>query len=238
MRELRVFPSRTSYTPTDPKAFVGDPGLWRPEGIERILVSCTFTWEMAEARRLSKSWRDQYPNADVQIGGPAFDDPGGPFVPGRFVGDGVTISSRGCPERCPWCLARQREGDLRLLPIAAGWIVNDNNVTAWPREHWDQLCRMLGMMRKGAVFAGGLQAARLKDWHVEALNGMRIDQVFFAADTEGALPALRRAGAMLKLPLKKKRCYVMLGFNGETIDKAKRRLENVWDAGFIPCPQL
>ena len=43
---------------------------------------------------------------------------------------------------------------------------------------------------------------------------------------------------MLKLPLKKKRCYVMLGFNGETIDKAKRRLENVWDAGFIPFPQL
>ena len=51
MRIVRVFPRRTSATPTDDLAFVGDPPLFLPEADE-VHVSCTFTWDRAEARRL------------------------------------------------------------------------------------------------------------------------------------------------------------------------------------------
>jgi hypothetical protein len=41
---IRVFPRRTSLTPTDEYAFVGEPPMLRPEADE-VHVSCTFTWD-------------------------------------------------------------------------------------------------------------------------------------------------------------------------------------------------
>ena len=85
--EIRVFPRRTNATPDDPLAFVGYPPLpnMRPETGD-VRVSCTFTWDIVLAEKLARAWGEVYPN--VTIGGPAFDDPGGSFVPGRFLADG------------------------------------------------------------------------------------------------------------------------------------------------------
>ena len=84
MTILRVFPRRTNATPDDDLAFVGDPPLpaFRPEADE-VHVSCTFTWDRHEAERLQHAWTLYYPN--VKLGGPAYDDPGGEFVLGRYV---------------------------------------------------------------------------------------------------------------------------------------------------------
>lgn len=95
---IRVFPRKTKWTPTDYFAFVGDPPLFRPASY--------------------------YP--DVSLGGPTFDDPGGEFTPGVFLKEGVTITSRGCPKRCPFCFVPKREGPLREYPVKDGWIVQDN----------------------------------------------------------------------------------------------------------------
>src|SRR3989304_2567118 len=94
---IRVFPRKTKWTPTDDMAFVGDPPLFRPEADE-IHVSATFTWDIAEAQRLAQAWSWHYSN--VRLGGPAFGDPGGPFVPGRYIKNGVVMTSRGCPFGC------------------------------------------------------------------------------------------------------------------------------------------
>jgi len=55
---IRVFPRRTKATPTDRLAFVGDPPLpaFRParNAIAAVHVSCAFTWDMPEARRLMR----------------------------------------------------------------------------------------------------------------------------------------------------------------------------------------
>ena len=63
-----------------------------------VHVSVTFTWDKREGERLAKSWSRFYD--DVAIGGPAYNDPGGEFVPGQYMKTGVTITSRGCPKRC------------------------------------------------------------------------------------------------------------------------------------------
>lgn len=240
MRIIRVFPRKTSYTPKDPLSFIGDPplGLWRPEADE-VHVSVAFTWDIEEGQRLADAWRQYYPV--VRLGGPAFDDAGNGFEPGQYVRHGVTFTSRGCPNRCPWCLVPRREGRLRLLDIAPGWIVQDNNFLATPRGHQEKVYSMLKTQRCGAIFSGGLEAARVDDWVVERLRDLRINEVFLAADTSGALPALRRAVdrlAFLGRNSNKMRCYVMIGFNGETIDQAEARLEEVWEAGCLPFCQL
>lgn len=240
MRVVRVFPRRTSMTPTDALSFVGDPPLpaWRPDADE-VHVSVTFTWDLEEGRRLAEAWGEYYPV--VRLGGPACDDHGDGFAAGVYVRRGVTFTSRGCPNRCPWCFVPEREGRLRVLPVVPGWIVQDNNLLATPRSHQERVYAMLKGQRRGARLSGGLEASRVDDWVAEQLRGLRIDRVFLAADTDGALPALRRAVdklAFLGRRSNKLRCYVMIGYDGETLSQAEARLEAVWQAGCLPFAQL
>ena len=77
----RVFPRKTTATPIDDYAFVGEPGLFIPDDITEIHVSVTFTWDIPIAERLAQIW-ERY--APVKIGGPAYGDQGGEFVPGMY----------------------------------------------------------------------------------------------------------------------------------------------------------
>ena len=232
---IRVFPRRTSLTPSDPYAFVGDPPLWRPEA-EQVLVSCCFIWDKGEALRLQQAWGQYYRH--VELGGPAFGSDG-EFVPGQFVKQGVTFTTRGCNSRCPWCLVPEREGRLRELPITPGYIIQDNNLLQASRGHIEQVFAMLRSQRKAAVFSGGLEAALMTDWVAEELQGLRIDSLFLACDTEAGLKPLRKAFTKLSfLPRRKLRCYVLIGFQGESIGEAEARLEAVWEAGALPFSQL
>ena len=235
-RILRVFPRRTSMTPTDEFAFVGDPPLWRPEADE-VDVSVTFTWDRAEGQRLQRAWSLYYPI--VRLGGPAFDDAGGEFVAGRYLRDGVTITTRGCPRACDYCMVPRREGKLRLLQeIGPGNVVQDNNLLAAPREHWDRVTTMLETQR-GIEFSGGLDVQLIRPWHSDWIIAQRrhIRHVFFAYDRLNQLPALRQvvtrlsAGGMRRRQL---RCYVLVGYQGDTIDAAAERLEEAWAAGTLP----
>jgi hypothetical protein len=239
---LRVFPRRTSYTPTDEMAFVGNPPLFpHYAGITEIHVSVTFSWDVAEAERLAQAWQAQYPAARVQVGGPAMGDAGGEFVPGRYVREGVTFTSRGCPRRCPWCLVPEREGELRLLdPIAPGWVINDNNFAACPPEHRLRVYRMLREQRLAAEFRGGIDARLVTlEFAGEMKCEIRIHELFLACDTPASLPALQQAAERLAfLGREKLRCFVMVGYNDETPEQAEARLEAVWQAGCMPFAQF
>jgi hypothetical protein len=235
---IRVFPRRTKWTPVDELAFVGEPPLpgLRPPDMP-VRVSVTFTWDYAEGQRLLDSWRQYY--TDVQIGGPALCDMGGEFVPGRFLKEGVTITSRGCPFNCQWCLVPKREGDIRELPIRAGHIVQDNNLLACSEKHIRAVFDMLGKQQQSITFAGGLDSKLLKPWHIELLRSIRLHEMWFASDTEKAMRRLGRIANMLSVfPQNKKRCYVLIGYEGESIETAARRLEAVYAMGFLPFAQL
>ena len=236
MRVVRVFPRRTSMTPVDDLAFVGDPPLWRPRADE-VHVSVCFTWDIEEGYRLQEAWSQYYDS--VKIGGPAISGSRGEFVPGKYVKEGVTFTSRGCNRRCPWCLVPEWEGDLQLLDIKPGWIVNDNNLLMTPREHQKAVFDMLREQKRSVSFPGGLDTRLIDDWVAEQLKTLKISQVFLAADTEAALEPLERAVKKLSfLSRRQLRCYVLLAFNGETISEASRRLEAVWKIGCMPFAQL
>jgi len=233
---LRVFPRRTSLTPIDDLAFVGNPPMMRPEADE-IHVSCTFTWDIPAAMRLASAWGQYYPV--TLLGGPAINGTQGLFVPGMYVREGVTFTSRGCNKRCPWCLVPKREGKLRLLPVTPGWIVNDNNLLQCPREHQEAVYEMLRKYGKSAKFSGGLDATLVDDWVADQLRTVPIHEVFLAADTESSTKHLRAAVERLSfLRRNQLRCYVLIGFDGETLAAARDRLERVWEIGCLPFAQL
>jgi len=236
MQMIRVFPRKTTWTPTDELAFVGNPPLFQPVD-QPVHISVTFTWDIEEGKRLFRQWSDFY--KDVRIGGPAFDNQGGSFVPGRYLKEGVTITSRGCPRKCPFCFVPKREGPIREIPIQDGWIVQDNNLLACSRKHIEAVFEMLKRQPKRIKFAGGLDARLLKDWHLELVESIRLDEMWFACDSEGCERPLQRVADMTAhMPINKKRCFVLIGYNGESIEDAEARLGMVYGMGFLPFAQL
>ena len=231
---IRVFPRRTSLTPTDDLAFIGEPPLFRPDADE-VHVSCTFTWDKSQAERLAHAWSGYYKT--VKLGGPAYDDPGGEFIPGMYLKVGATITSRGCPKRCSFCFVPKREGNLRTLPIREGNNVLDNNLLACPPAHVEAVFEMLRTQSK-VMFNGGLDADYFEPYHIDMLKSIRLCQIFFAADRR-VPPSLRRVAELLKgFSREKKRCFVLIGYQTDTLAQATARLEEVWSLGFIPFAQF
>ncbi|MFA5378986.1 MAG: hypothetical protein WC455_24745 [Dehalococcoidia bacterium] len=234
MRLIRVFPRRTSLTPTDSMSFIGDPPTILPEADE-VHVSVTFTWDINEGHLLKRLWENHYPV--VRIGGPAMGSAVNGFTPGLYLRDGVTFTSRGCNNQCPWCLVPQREG--RLTEIAAfetGNTIQDNNLLQCSRAHLDKVFAMLRTQHM-IYLSGGIDARLVTDDIADDIRGLRIRQIFLACDTDNALPVLEQAVRRLQLPRFKVRCYVLLAF-GTTIEQCEERLQRVWRAGALPFAQL
>ena len=232
MKILRVFPKRTTQTPID--GVVGFPGLWR-EDADEVHISTVFTWDIPTAERLRKSWADYYPV--VKVGGPAYGDPGGEFTPGMYVKAGIVFTSRGCPNRCDFCLVPEREGCIRELEVKDGHIVQDNNLLACSRNHIERVFRMLRQQKKSAIFAGGLEPGRISLWVVDAMRGLRIRELFLAFDSWGKEKAFAKAMRRLKdFPRRKLRTFVLIGRDG--IDRDRERLERAWELGALPFAQL
>lgn len=235
---IRVFPRRTNWTPEDPFAFYGPPGLFRvADRAMPVHVSVTFSWDRKHAEELALAWSAQYDN--VKIGGPAYGDPGGEFFPGVYLKEGCTITSRGCPKKCYWCVVPTRSGAIRELPIKPGWIVQDDNLLANRDEHLERVFEMLRAQNRRIYFNGGLDKHFLKDKHIDLFRSILIGELWFACDVLTDLPALERAAKMLQgIPLRKRRCYTMMNPAIETVRDAEFRLERVLELGFMPFSQL
>ena len=251
---IRVFPRRTSHTPRDRLAFIGDPPLFRPrvEDVSEVHISVTFTWDIPEARRLERAWGALYPV--VRIGGPAFGQITTDFTPGRYIKHGVTFTTRGCDRKCPWCKVPEREGRIVEIPdYPRGWIIQDNNFLQASQEHqagvfdmlrrlpeWDayrEHCRKT--KTAGIEFAGGIDCRLVNPWFAEQLKTINFRQLFLAADTKLAVRDLATAREILhEYSRHKMRVYTLIGFGNDTIEKASRRLERVWDLGCMPHAQL
>jgi hypothetical protein len=242
MRIARVFPRRTNATPTDALAFIGSPDLFSGTiKVDRVHVSVTFTWDLAEAEKLQKAWSQIAP---AEIGGPALGLPGENFIPGMYLKEGYVITSRGCPNRCWFCSVWRREGDtLRELPVRDGYIIQDDNLLSCSEGHIREVFAMLTKQKKRAIFSGGLEARKLQKWHVDELLKLKPKQLFFAYDTPDDRDPLFAAGKLLfdsgfTRRSQNIRAYVLIGYPGDTFEKAEKRLNETMQAGFLPFAML
>jgi hypothetical protein len=241
MRIIRLFPRLTNATPQDELSVINrPPGLF--DEADEVHISVAWTWDMKRAEELAEQWRYVAP---VKIGGPATGTAGGDFTPGQYVKTGYVITSRGCPNRCWFCSVWRREGDMiRELPITEGWNVLDDNLLACSDEHIRAVFDMLNRQKRGTIeFTGGLEAKRLKPWHVEMMRALRPKQLFFAYDTPDDLEPLREAGKLLieagfTTAGHALRCYVLCGYKGDMMSQAEKRMQNTMAAGFVPMAML
>lgn len=245
-RIIRVFPRRTKATPTDELSVVGrGPGMF--DKADEIHISVTFTWDLPYAEKLMKAWKTVAP---VRVGGPAIGERSNNFVSGRYIREGYTITSRGCPNRCWFCSVWKREGnEVRELPISDGWNVLDDNLLACSDNHIRAVFAMVARQPRcnPPEFTGGLEAKRLLPWHCKALKEqVRSNQLFFAYDTPDDLRPLQEAGKMLRAAGWKcqqdggraLRCYVLCGWPKDTLKAAETRMREAMKAGFVPMAMV
>ena len=239
MRIIRVFPRRTNATPDDEFVRINTPPSFFDEA-DKVHISVTFTWDIPRAEWLYNQWKHV---ADTEIGGAAFNEKGGDFTPGMYLKNGYVITSRGCNNRCWFCSVPKREGKLRELPITNGWIVADDNLLACSENHIDKVFEMLKKQPKSPQFTGGLEAKLLTPRIASKLYDLKPITLFFAYDTPNDYEPLIQAGNYLRaagfrLNNHIARCYVLIGYEGDTFENAEKRLLQVCEAGFFPFAML
>lgn len=195
MKIIRVFPTKTSYTPIDDYVFIGMPPFIIPEHDE-IHISCTFTWDRDYCEFLQYQWQGRT-NKPVKLGGVAFGSPSDEFIPGMYVKPNIIFTTRGCNNKCPWCVVPKNEGRLKELPIHPGNILQDNNFLQASRAHKEKVFEML-KSQKGICFKGGLESDLIDDHFVNNVTSLRIKELWLACDTDSSLPSLKKACEKLK----------------------------------------
>jgi hypothetical protein len=245
---IRVFPVRTSHTPNDDLVFSGirvgnkikktaDPlfSSMLPEADE-VHVSVAFTWDREEGERLARAWSNYFP---TRLGGPAYhsiaqNNVPGEFTPGLYLKSGYTITSRGCSKRCWYCSVCERE-DRKILQIKDGWLLQDNNILSTPQHHQEHVFQMLARQKKQVSFTGGIDATLLTDWSIAKISRLPIKQIFFAFDNKKNAKYLERAASAFSfMDRRKLRCYVLVGYDGDTIIDAESRLKYIYEIGMLP----
>ena len=236
MRHIFV-PNKTNMSPINCEDCVYPTRVQRGD---EVLISVVFTWDKPLAESMGKYYREVV-GASVQIGGPAYGDPGGEFEPGKFTAPGVVITHRGCVRSCKFCYVPKREGQrIRHLEVKAGNIIQDNNILACNREHKEKVWTMLRGQRRVSL-KGGLDARLLKDEDIENIRSLRLFDLWTAYDSGdnrtasiSAIERLRKAG----IPQSKIRCYVLIAHGGESMADAEARLSECYKVGALPFAQV
>lgn len=239
MKIIRVFPRKTKATPDDDLVRFDKPKKY--DVADEVHVSVSWSWDKPKAELLAEAWRKVAPR--VLVGGPAYDDPGSEFIPGRYVKHGYVITSRGCPNKCWFCSVPKREGVIRELKICDGYNVLDSNLLACSENHIMRVFEMLARQKEKPRFTGGLEAKRMTPEIARALRQLKPASAYFAYDTPDDYEPLRQAWRMLRDEGETNSgrawsCFVLIGYKNDTFEKAEKRLLSVLRLGLMPMAML
>ena len=219
-------------TPRDKDAYYNTPDLFTPK-YKEVHISVTFTWDKDKADRLAFAWEK---HGRVRIGGIAIDgESDQPFQAGMYLKHGVTITSRGCPNNCWFCLVRR--GLIELSKFPEGNIVQDNNFLACSKKHRNRVYDML-RKQKQIEFKGGLDKRLVTPEIADELRSLKIKTLWLACDMPNDIKPLAKAvELLLNAGFKRSHlyCYVLIG---KDIQEEESRMREVFKLGAMPFAQL
>jgi hypothetical protein len=205
---------------------------------DTLYQSIPFTWLLSQAENQAREHKGA-----VIAGGPAVSLMGAPWaetpeaVPYdtlSFHNPLATFTTRGCPNRCEFCAVPKIEGDFdQLHTWKPAPIVCDNNLLAGTQGHFYAVIESLRPFPY-ADFNQGLEARRLKPFHVDLLRSLKAVKIRFAFDHWSQETAVHDAIELCqKAGLNNLGCYCLIGWNDDP-QSARARLDLVRSWGIRP----
>lgn len=203
-----------------------------------LYQSIPFTWLLPDAEKQAKEHK-----GPVISGGPAVKLMGAPwsetpeYVPFdvlSFHNPLATFTTRGCPNRCTFCAVPKIEGDLvELNSWKPGPVICDNNLLASSSIHFTRVIDSLRPYQY-VDFNQGLEAKRLKPFHVDLLRSLKSAMIRFAFDHFRSETSVHDAIELCRSHgLKNLSIYCLIGFSDNPGD-ASARLELCRSWGIRP----
>lgn len=195
-----------------------------------LYLSVPFTWLMNEAKKIASLHKGK-----VLIGGPGTMEPTEcpGFEPILFHNPAATFTTRGCPNRCPFCAVPNIEGDLiEIRDFRPAPVICDNNLLAASRAH---IRRVVDKLKVFPIvdFNQGLEARRFTPEVADILGGLRCHVRFAFDNVKSEAVVMDAVDLCRKRTTKDISIYVLFGFM-DTPDDAKYRLELVRSWGIRP----
>jgi len=240
MKLIRVFPRKTKATPEDENVRFSAPSLF--DEADAVDISVTFEQDKPKSEDMAELWLHVTPH--VEIGGPAYSDPGGEFKPGKYLKPGYVFTSRGCPNDCWFCKVHKREGEIRELKINDGYNILDSNLLACSDSHIKNVFEMLKRQKEKPRFTGGLDPELFRPWIAEEFIKLKPKTAYFAYDDPHDYEHLINATNILReyeiIPDSSHSyfCYVLIGYDGDTFEKAEKRLNQINKMNLFPMAML
>jgi len=131
------------------------------------------------------------------------------------------FTSRGCPNKCPFCVVPKKEGGV--YPVGSLFdlwdekakliTLLDNNILALP-QHFENICEESIYYGITLDFNQGLDHRRLSPHIIDLLNTISHTEYRFAFDSPAYYPSVEKAISMLRDGgIKRSLWYVLVGFN-------------------------
>jgi hypothetical protein len=144
-----------------------------------LYISVPFTWLVADAEKMAAQHKGK-----ALIGGPGLmkptECPG--FDPILFHNPCATFTTRGCPNRCPFCAVWRLEPEFIELPnFRPAPVLCDNNFTAATRKHQERVVETERQFDY-VDFNQGIEARRFTPELADLLGNLRC-KVRFAFDS-------------------------------------------------------
>lgn len=150
--------------------------------------------------------------------------------------------TRGCPNRCPWCIVPKKEGAIRAYSDIEDWlcgrkeaVIMDNNIIA--HQHGLEQLEKIAGMGIHIDINQGIEAGRITPEIAGLLSRVKFSRyIRIACDTRSALPAVETAVERMRsagIRPDKVFCYVLV----RDVDDALYRIERLRSLGVQPFAQ-
>lgn len=209
-------------------------------------ISVVFSWDLDRAYQKAVWYKSI--GYDVKVGGPAihnttmFDEIAevGGHIPDVVYRHNpqATFTTRGCPNKCPFCLVPKIEPEyVELSDFPIRPVVCDNNILASSDRHFDMVCEKLSNLQD-VDFNQGLDARLLTPYKAKKISELNMRYTRLAFDSReyeeeflGAMNLLKDNG----ISPRKITVYVLINFK-ESPEDALYRLEKVRETEAFPFP--
>jgi hypothetical protein len=248
-------------------------GLWRNDDLykfDKIFITSLFTYDIDIVIETIKYYQNLHSCDEIIVGGIAatllsekiVDETGIAPIKGvwkevefcppdyslfsshKWGNHSFVFTSRGCPNKCPFCAVKFLEPVFFInknwkehINISLPYImIHDNNIISAGLEHYTDVLTYLRKIEKPVTFDNGFDCRLFNEDHCKYLSKINLRTIRFAFDSMDQNGAIQRAVKLcIKHGIPKSKILVFILYNfRDTLDDALYRAEQVSKLGARP----